>query len=156
MHLVLAIAIALTAAPAYALELTGPAHVVDGDTLDVSGERIRLHGIDAPERHQDCTLPGGSVWKCGQASTDAMRAMTEGREVTCAVDGRGRWGRYIGTCYVGKVDVQAELVRSGLAWAYRKYSLDYVDAETEARTASRGVWLGCAVKAWEWRKGERC
>ena len=151
-------AVALTAvsagAPALAADISGRASVIDGDTLDIHGTRIRLHGIDAPESGQTCH-DGGVDWRCGQQAALALDDMISGRPVACAKHDVDRYGRIVAVCRVGGRDANAWMVRLGWALAYRKYSRDYVGEEAEAQAAGRGVWRGAFVAPWEWRRGER-
>lgn len=121
--------------------LHGPAQVVDGDTLDVAGARIRLHGIDAPERSQLCENAAGE-WYCGQAATAALALLLDGREVACEARDRDRHGRIVAICRVGGTDLSRWLAEQGWALAYRRYAPDYVAAEEAARAAGRGIWSG--------------
>ena len=152
--LAIAALIALLASPTHAETLSGHARVVDGDTLAVSGQRVRLNGIDAPETRQACARDGRQ-WACGKASTQAMRALVGRNPVRCEISGRDKYGRSIGACFVNGRDVQQELVRQGLALAYRKYSTLYVPDEDEAREARRGLWSGSFVEPWRWRRQPR-
>ena len=95
----------LFATPALA-DITGTARVIDGDTIDIEGERIRLHGIDAPETFQTC-LVGHEVWLCGQEATQALENLIGGAPVTCQEQGVDRYGRTIATCRVRGVDIEA-------------------------------------------------
>ena len=123
--------------------------MVDGDTLVIGTERIRIYGIDAPESNQDC----GDGWPCGREATRAMEDLTEGKSIRCEGDTRGVYGRLIAVCYAGSVDIGGDLVRRGLALAYRQYSMAYVELEDEARQHGRGMWSGAFVAPWDWRKG---
>jgi len=78
----------------HATEVAGPARVVDGDTLEIGTQAIRLHGIDAPEASQVCQLPKGT-WDCSAAAVNVLRAMVEGREVKCAGHEMDQYGRLI-------------------------------------------------------------
>lgn len=131
----------LVAAPAaFAQSLTGAVRVVDGDTLVMKGERIRIHGINAPEAKQQCD---NGRWSCGQAATQAMERLVAGRPVSCSGRDRDHYGRLVAVCVNHQgVDVGRELVRQGLATAYRRYSSDYVGEENAARAAGVGVWAG--------------
>lgn len=140
---------------ANAEDLVGRASVVDGDTLEIRGEKIRLHGIDAPESSQRCTRPNGKEWRCGQKSANALSDKIGQRNVRCEGDKRDRWGRLIAVCFSGTQDLNAWLVRRGWAVAYRKYSKDYVPHEERARRAKAGVWSGTFDMPWEWRKAQR-
>lgn len=141
-------------APATAQELSGRASVTDGDTLELMGERVRLHGIDAPEGRQTCTR-GGVEWLCGQEAAARLRALVRGAEVTCAPLDRDRYGRIVARCAANGTDLGAQLVSEGLALAYRRYSEAYVDAEASAKAASFGMWQGQFVAPWDWRQGKR-
>ncbi len=92
------IALCLLATPVLA-DVIGPARVVDGDTLEIQGERIRLHGIDAPESRQQCFI-GGKPWQCGKDATDALADKIARRAVTCEDLGRDRYKRIIARCAV--------------------------------------------------------
>jgi len=135
--------------------LNGVARVIDGDTLELQGERVRLHGIDAPETHQRCRDPHGQWYACGQQATARLRSGIGNRPVTCTVSTRDRYGRVIGVCHADGVDLNARLVREGLALAYRRYSSDYIAEEAQARAGRHGVWAGSFVAPWDWRKGVR-
>lgn len=144
---------ALLALPAYASDLTGPAHIVDGDTIWIGETKIRLHGIDAPETKQKCKNQDGSSYLCGEAFTEALITLVNSQPVRCEGSTFDRYKRLIGTCYGGNIDLNAEMVRQGWALAYRRYSKDYVSAEMEAQEAKRGVWVGDFEMPWDWRRG---
>ena len=140
---------------ANAEDLVGRASVVDGDTLEIRGEKIRLHGIDAPESSQRCTGRKGKEWRCGQKAALALSDKIGQSNVRCVGDKRDRWGRLIAVCFSGTQDLNAWLVRRGWAVAYRKYSKDYVPHEDRARKARVGVWSGAFEMPWDWRKAQR-
>lgn len=129
----------------------GMAKVVDGDTLEISGERVRLEGIDAPESGQTCGSASGAEWKCGLASAQALLRLTGGKDVACDSRGRDKYGRMLGICFADGIELNAELVRLGLAWAFVKYSQSYVTAEAEAKATKSGIWQGSAMPAWDYR-----
>ena len=131
--------------------LAGPVTVVDGDTIRLGDTRIRLHGIDAPESAQFCNAAGGGTWACGTEATRTLQHIVAGQEVSCQPLTLDRYGRTVARCFVGNIDIEAEMVRSGLAWAFVKYSTDYVAEEAEARTAYRGIWQAETQTAWDYR-----
>ena len=135
--------------------LTGKPYVTDGDTIKISGERIRLEGIDAPERNQRCKDASGKSYGCGLVSTAALRNKIGRNSITCEGKKRDRYGRFLGVCYLNELDLNDWMVQNGYALAYRRYSRRYVSAEQEARENSRGLWAGEFVAPWSWRKGER-
>ena len=145
----------LASAPAWAQEITGPARVIDGDTLDISGQRIRLHGIDAPESKQRCRA-GRSEIECGREATKALRRIIARESVTCEERDVDRYGRIVAVCLNSDgEDINAAMVAQGWALAYRQFSDDYVDQEGEAREAGLGMWRGRFVAPWDWRRGDR-
>ena len=133
--------------------ITGPARVVDGDTIVVGGVRIRLEGIDAPETSQTCTTVSGEAWPCGRKATTELAHMIGHGLVTCEDRGLDKYRRILGVCRAGAVDLNAEMVRRGYAWAFVRYSQAYVAIEAEARTAKAGIWAGEAQPAWDYRAG---
>ncbi len=106
--------------PAKGNVILGQARVTDGDTLTISGVRIRLEGIDAPETGQLCNLKWIGTWHCGAVASAALARMVEGHDISCESRGQDKYGRMLGICYVGSRDINAEMVRAGLAWAFVK------------------------------------
>ncbi|OYR13319.1 thermonuclease family protein [Brucella grignonensis] len=148
------VAAALAAsAPAHAETIiSGSVRVLDGDTVAMGVVRIRLHGIDAPEDGQTCQLTDGTEWDCGKAATDRLVEVIADRSLECSPVDRDRYGRIVADCFAEGINIGEALVRSGLAWAYRRYSLDYVPSETAAKAARRGVWQSPSIAPWDWRK----
>ena len=126
---------------ANAEELRGKASVIDGDTIEIRGERIRLHAIDSPEGRQRCTK-GGKEWRCGTEAARALDAFIDGTTVSCEPRDRDRYGRIVAVCRVRKTDLGEWMVRQGWALAYRRYGSDYIAAEETARADKAGVWAG--------------
>ena len=130
--------------------IIGQASVVDGDTLTVSGQRIRLWGIDAPESAQQCdreTKP----YACGNEATRHLAALIQPGPVSCLVKTYDRYKRAVALCTSGSKDVSAEMVRAGWALAFVRYSADYVGEEQDAKANRRGMWSGSFVPPWDWR-----
>lgn len=132
-------------------DVSGAAVIIDGDTIDVGGQRIRLHGIDAPESRQLCTV-NGSDWRCGESATLALEHEASGRTILCKGSRKDRYGRIIAVCFAGDTDLNAMMVREGLALAYRRYSKDYIGEEDSARVAGKGIWRSSFVEPWKWRR----
>ena len=131
--------------------LAGNAIVVDGDTIEINGVKHRLHGIDTPEAGQKCNKAGGGTWRCGDAATKALIALTRGKDVTCDNRGLDDFQRVISVCVADDVNLNDTMVRRGYAWAFREFSDDYVSAETEARNARLGIWQAPTQTAKEFR-----
>ena len=144
---VLAVALALVASPA----LAQSARVVDGDTLKVDGVTYRLWGIDAPELEQPCA----DGWPAGRAATEHLRALIGERHVTCKPRTLDRYGRTVAVCHVDGRDLGADMVTDGHAWAFVRYSLDYVDEEREAAAVRAGIHDHTCQRAWQWRAENR-
>ncbi len=153
-RLILGFALFLIGAPANA-DITGKPRVIDGDTIEIAGERIRLHGIDAPEAKQTCQDDYDKEWRCGQEATFALTKMVGNLTVTCKGDQRDMYGRLVAVCFVGDQNLNAEMVRQGWALAYRRYSDEYVPEEEDARVHRRGLWRGEFKVPWKWRRGNR-
>lgn len=131
------------------LDLAGPFHAVDGDTLTISGLRMRLRGIDAPEIKQRCGR-GDMAWACGIAARRALQALAAA-EARCAAQGTDKYRRRLVRCTSGGRDMGAEMVRRGHAVAYGAYGRE----EAEARAAGRGIWAGPFERPEDWRKAHR-
>ncbi|HMB11022.1 thermonuclease family protein [Saliniramus sp.] len=132
--------------------LTGLVRVVDGDTISLGEHRIRLHGIDAPESDQACLDPQGAPWPCGDAATERLAALIGDDPVHCSERDIDRYQRIIGECFTDSTNLNATLVAEGLAFAYRRFSLDYAGLEDEAREAGRGIWAGTVQAPWDHRR----
>ena len=135
--------------------LSGQASVIDADTLEIHGSRIRLDGVDAPESGQKCLDAKGKFSRCGAIAANALDAFIAGSPVSCTAHDRDRYDRLIATCTVRGQSIQQWLVSNGHALAYRSYSTAYVPAEQKAQRAKAGVWAGRFVPPWDWRKGQR-
>jgi len=121
--------------------IEGRATAVDGDTLRLGGERIRLVGLDAPERDQTCTDANGAEWPCGEAARQRMAALVADGGLSCAPRGRDRYDRLLAVCTMGTKDVAAAMVTEGLAVAQGGYFGEQADAQK----ARRGIWAGTFV-----------
>lgn len=118
--------------------VTGTAKVLDGDTLQLGGERIRLHGIDALEAGQTC-IRDGKAWGCGQDAAALLARFADGQTVNCRQQDRDSYQRIVASCRVGELDLAQVVVEAGLAVALPDFSDAYV--ETEARVRQRGIGM---------------
>ncbi len=129
--------------------------IVDGDTIKIGATTYRLNGIDAPEASQTCKKSQGREWACGSDATKALKRLARWKSVKCDPISKDRYGRTIATCYAGGKDLGAELVKSGLAWAYRYYSQKYVLEEDIAKAQRLGVWQADNIPAWDYRRSPK-
>ncbi|MBF0124144.1 MAG: thermonuclease family protein [Magnetococcales bacterium] len=136
-------------------EITGGVRVVDGDTLSMGKTRIRLYGIDAPEKAQPCQRKG-SEYGCGQQAAEQLRQFVGSKKVVCDEKNQDRYGRTVAVCRVGKTEINRWMVEQGWAVAYRQYGgKAYVPAEEIARRDKRGIWEGTFQMPEEWRREHR-
>ena len=127
--------------PALAQVYFGTALAIDGDTIELGGERIRLFGIDAVEASQNCER-GGETWACGRDAAAALGAIVEGRNLQCESRDVDRYGRVVAVCTRDGRDIGRAMVRMGLAVALPEFSSDYIADEEAARSHNVGIWAG--------------
>lgn len=144
-----------TTAQAASNDITGRASVIDGDTLDIHGQRIRLEGVDAPESSQTCADPEGEPWRCGQKAALALSDLIGQKPVRCVPSTKDRYGRTIATCDLDGEDLGKWLVANGWAVAYRHYSDRYIPDEEEAKAKRRGIWAGSFTMPWDYRHAKK-
>ena len=134
--------------------VTGTATVIDGDTLVIEGLKIHLHGIDAPEIDQYCSIDQDD-YPCGEYAADYLRKAVENTEIGCELISEDRHGQYIAKCFDGILDFGMLMVMQGWALAYTRSSRDYFEVEMAARRERKGIHRGNYVNPWEWRDGSR-
>ena len=147
--------VALIITPAQATDVLGRASVIDGDTIDMQGERIRLNGIDAPESRQLCRNQAGSDYRCGKASAEALDLfLAASRPTRCEFINRDRYKRFVGNCFrADGQSVAAWMVRNGHALDWPRFSKGtYAEDQEAAKAAGVGVWQGSLENPWDWRK----
>lgn len=136
--------------------LVGQASVIDADTIEIHGQRVRLAGIDAPESDQLCRDADSNRYRCGQKAANELAAFLAQRPVECIQVDRDRFRRVVAVCTVAGIDLADWLVRRGLALDWPRYSGgDYADAQKEAERAEKGMWAGSFVKPWDFRTCRR-
>lgn len=129
------------AAPVHAQVYSGGVTAMDGDSLEMTGARIRLFGIDAVEKMQTCER-GGISWACGIEAQKALSGLVAGRDVHCTQQDRDDYGRVVAICRAGNIDLGEAMVRMGYATALPRFSQAYVATEAGARTRKAGIWAG--------------
>jgi endonuclease YncB( thermonuclease family) len=138
----------------YAGSIIGKAKVIDGDTIHIGKKKIRLHGIDAPERNQNCMYKN-QKWECGKESTSALKKLINNQLVYCKTNSMDKYSRYIAICFANEINLNKMMVKKGWAIAYRYYSLDFVAEEESARLNKEGVWRGKFEDPYEFRKNTK-
>jgi endonuclease YncB( thermonuclease family) len=133
--------------------IAGPPRVVDGDTLEIAAQRVRLFGIDAPALDQLCQH-GGQEYQCGRVARAALWDLIGGLDVSCepAAAASARDSVIVATCRAGRVDLSEAMVRSGWALADRAVTNRYTAFEAQAKQARRGLWRGAFEPPWRWRR----
>jgi len=151
------VAVALLVIPCPDVHLFAPARaagdliVVDGDTIRFLGRKIRLEGIDAPEKAQSCKDKDGFSWPCGKESAAHLEGLVTAGSLSCDWGSTDSYGRWLATCHVDGRNIIAAMVRSGYAMAFVRYSERYRDQEAVARAAQAGLWQGEFVPPWVFR-----
>ena len=117
-----------------------------------------MFGIDAPGIDQNCEDTNGKMYSCGRHSTKALKDLIKAlpnNTVECQYNGKDAFGRFLGECTIGNININEWLVDNGWALAYYKYSKKYQVNENIAKQKQAGVWGGTFVSPWSWRLGKR-
>ena len=136
---------------AYGKTIYGKARIVDGDTIHIGKNKIRLHAIDAPETKQKCTKDG-KEWNCGLESTRFLKNLIGNDQIQCDTNGKDRYERYIAVCYKDTINLNSQMVLNGWAIAYTYYSPDYIKEEKIAKSKKTGIWIGEFEEPYLFRK----
>ena len=141
-------------------KISGFAKVVDGDTIKINSKKIRLYGIDAPEKKQKCkktylTISFMSFTKdymCGEVSAQKLIKKINKQKLNCNIIDVDRYKRLIGECFKRNINLNSWMVSNGYAVAYRKYSKKYVSDEINAKNNKLGIWQGKFEMPWDYRR----
>jgi endonuclease YncB( thermonuclease family) len=133
--------------------VSGPVRVGDGDSIDIGETRIRFHGIDAVELAQHCRDASGQDYACGEEAKRTLQNLIGSKTVRCGErHGVDQYGRIAAVCTADGLDLNAAMVDSGFAVAYRQHSLAYVPNENRAKAAKKGLWAGSFEMPWDYRR----
>lgn len=145
-------AVTITASTAgYAQIISGDAHVMDGDSLNVSGTEVRLFGIDAPELDQTCDRDG-AIWRCGEMAKAQLAKLVAGQQVECRGQGVDQYRRVLAVCSVRHGEINRIMVEQGWALAYRQFSDAYAAPELRAKAGRLGLWTSTFAVPGEYRQ----
>jgi endonuclease YncB( thermonuclease family) len=137
------------------IPLMGFATIVDGDTLQLGGQRVRLHGIDAPEAGQSCEM-NRAAYPCGAEATARLIAIVARQQLSCTERSRDQYGRIVALCRLPDgTDIGRQMIKDGHALTYSPSSLGYWVDERRAQIARAGLWRGNFVEPQDWRAGTR-
>ena len=125
--------------------------ISDGDSIKINGEKIRFSGIDTPELKQIC-LKEGVKNLCGIKAKEILTDKIANNKVNCVSEGKDRYKRTLAECFVNNESLSSYLVRSGYAFAYRKYSKKFIKDEDYARMKKIGMWSMEFEYPWDYRK----
>ena len=125
--------------------------ITDGDTIKINGEKIRFSGIDTPELKQTCIISGVENF-CGLKAKEILIEKISDQKVVCVSEGKDQYKRTLAECFVNDESLSSYLVRSGYAFAYRKYSKKFVSDEEFAKSNKLGIWSMEYDYPWDWRK----
>jgi endonuclease YncB( thermonuclease family) len=135
----------------YAKTIIGKVKIIDGDTIHIKSNKIRLHGIDAPETKQTCKIDN-EEWYCGKQSTKELKKLINKQNVECVINDVDIYNRYVAICYVDEININQWMVKNGWAIAYRYYSKDYINEEEYADDNKLGIWKSKFIEPYLYRK----
>ena len=139
---------------AFAQSINGKAKIIDGDTIHIGKNKIRLYGIDAPEINQTCTIEK-IIWKCGIDSSQALESIISEKEVECEIVDIDRYKRFVAKCFVKNINLNQYMVQNGWAVAYRYYSDEFIKNEEIAKKNKAGIWQGKFLDPYLYRKQQK-
>ena len=125
--------------------------IVDGDTIILNGEKIRFLGIDTPELKQTCWQDQEEV-ECGKLAKLLLVNKIGNKTPECISEGKDVYKRTLAECFINGESLSSFLVRSGYAFAYRKYSKKFIKDEEFAKTNKIGMWSMKFQFPWDFRK----
>tara|TARA_B100001996_G_scaffold68429_1_gene49910 strand:- start:223 stop:702 length:480 start_codon:yes stop_codon:yes gene_type:complete len=125
--------------------------ITDGDTIKINGEKIRFSGIDTPELKQTCIKKGESN-SCGITAKQILVDKIGDNKVICVSEGKDQYKRTLAECFVNDESLSSYLVRSGYAFAYRRYSKKFIIDEDYAKFNKLGMWSMKFDYPWNWRR----
>ena len=131
--------------------IVGKPKIIDGDTIHINEKKIRMHGIDAPEKNQKCIFQKAE-WPCGKQATIELKKLINNQTIRCVTNDIDIYNRYVAICSTKIDNLNQIMVKKGWAIAYRYYSNDYIIEEKYARENKLGIWKGKFEEPYIYRK----
>ena len=125
--------------------------IIDGDTINLNGKKIRFSGIDTPELKQTCKKNDKIIY-CGITAKKLLIDKIADQKVNCIEEGKDQYKRTLAECFVNDLSLSSYLVKKGYAFAYRKYSKKFIKDEDYARVNSLGMWSMNFEYPWDYRR----
>ena len=125
--------------------------IIDGDTIHLNNEKIRFTGIDTPELKQTCSKNNEIIY-CGIQARQLLINKIGKNKVKCVREGKDQYNRTLAECFVNNESLSSFLVRSGYAFAYRRYSKKFIKDEEYAKSKNHGMWSMEFDYPWDWRR----
>jgi len=132
------------------ISLANNLKIVDGDTIVLNGEKIRFSGIDTPELKQTC-LHNNEIVDCGMSAKILLIKKIGNKTPECISEGKDVYNRTLAECFINGKSLSKFLVRSGYAFAYRKYSKKFIEDEDFAKANKNGMWAMKFKYPWDFR-----
>ena len=127
--------------------------IIDGDTIVLDGERIRLQGIDAPELKQTCkNKESKRIWECGKEATEHLKMLMVGKKINCSDEGKDKYRRQLSYCFNEDININQKMVEDGYAVAYTVYDKSFYIDSIIARLKNKGIWSSDFKEPSKWRK----
>jgi endonuclease YncB( thermonuclease family) len=132
----------------------GTAKIIDGDTIEINKNRIRLAGIDAPETKQKCLDKNSFEYLCGEVSTNFLKKLINDKNVACDYSQKDIYNRYLGECKLGEININYEMVKNGMAIIYnlKDANDELKNLEVDAKNKKLGLWQGAFLEPKQYRK----
>jgi endonuclease YncB( thermonuclease family) len=138
-------------------QISGKAFVLDGDSLNINKQQIRLNGIDAPEYSQQCLDKNSQLYSCGLNSKNFLINLVKGKIVDCYYDKLDIYKRILATCYVQNLNINNHLLANGMVVIYdfNYATQQQIQLETSAKEQQKGIWQGSFQLPKTYRKSKK-
>ena len=135
--------------------------IIDGDTIKCDTNKIRLLGIDAPEKNQRCNDNQNKKYYCGKETINFLSSFMQNKAISCDIYGKDFFRRDLGICFADKININEKLLEEGLAISYlfnnhtKQYVIHYPALEEKSRQEKKGLWKGKFQSPKDYRKQKK-